>query len=230
MREVLAILGRQRGDRQRDARQVHALVRGDQPARQDGANCPPGLDALDAQPNHAVVDEHVVPRLQHVADRSRADRQLAVARRAGRSNDDLLAACERHRPLEVADAQLRPLQVGDQRERAAAFLLNRADKARHLGVLGAHPVRVVQPGGVHARLDEPTNPISRRRRRADRRDDLRAAALDGHDRRLASAVVSDGRAETPTSRGTRRPRRALPRSAAAGCTSRPGRSSRVRPS
>ena len=40
------------------------------------------LDLADAQADEPVVDQHVVARLQHVADHRRRDRQLAVACRA----------------------------------------------------------------------------------------------------------------------------------------------------
>ena len=52
---------------------------------------------VDAQPHEAVVDQHVVARLQHLADHRRADRQLAVRCELGRGDDDLLAARERDR-------------------------------------------------------------------------------------------------------------------------------------
>ena len=71
--EVGHVLARQRRDRQRDAREVHALVRGDGAADDDLARARPCSTSSDAQPHEAVVDQHVVPGLQHVADHGRRD-------------------------------------------------------------------------------------------------------------------------------------------------------------
>ena len=59
--EVVDVLRRQRRDRERDAGEVHALVRADRAAddRPRSARAPP--DALDAQPHEPVVDQDVVP-------------------------------------------------------------------------------------------------------------------------------------------------------------------------
>ena len=87
----------------------------------------PLLDLLDGQPNEAVVDQDVVARTQHLADHGRRDRQLAVQRVLLADDEDLLVLEEDARLVEVADAELRALEVGDQRERLAGLLLNLAD-------------------------------------------------------------------------------------------------------
>ena len=76
--EVVHVLAGQRRDRERDAREVDALVRRDGAADDDGALARPLCHLVDAQPNEAVVDEDVVPRLEHVPDHRGRDGQLAV--------------------------------------------------------------------------------------------------------------------------------------------------------
>ena len=55
---------------------------------------------------------------------------------------------------ELADPQLRALQVGDQRERTAGALLRLANEPRALGVVRVRSVREVQPRRIHAGRDE----------------------------------------------------------------------------
>ena len=65
------------------------------PPHDDRAARAPALDAVDPQADEPVVDQHVVARLEHLADHGRADRQLAVRRAVHRPDDDLLAAAQR---------------------------------------------------------------------------------------------------------------------------------------
>ena len=134
----------------------------------------------------------------------------------------VLAADEHDRLVEIADPELRALEVGDQRDRTADFGLDRAHPPRPLRVILVRPVREVQPRGIHARGDERAQLLGRVGRRTERRDDLRSACRDHG-------------VQTSHARGGRRPSpdtlhgfRALPRCAAAGCTSRRGRSARAR--
>ena len=77
----------------------------------------------------------------------------------------VVAARERDRRLEVADAKLRALQVGDQGDRPARRRLGLAHEA------GAHPVvlvvavRHVEPRAVHAGLDQRRDRLGGRARR-----------------------------------------------------------------
>ena len=114
----------------RHARQVDALVRGDDAADDDLAARPAALDRLDAQLDVPVVDEHVVADLEHGAEHGGADREVAVARRVLPGDDDGVAALERDGLGEVADAELRALQVGDQRDRPAGRRLGLAHALR----------------------------------------------------------------------------------------------------
>jgi hypothetical protein len=89
----------------------------------------PDSTGLDVQAHEAVVDQHLVARLQHLADHRRADRQLAVQGRLGGGHDHLLATPERDGLLEVADPQLRALKVGDERDRLPELGLGRRGRA-----------------------------------------------------------------------------------------------------
>ena len=118
--EVGEVLLRQRRHRQRDAGDVHALVRLDHAAGHDLAERPLAVESLDAQADVAVVDEDLVarPRAPRRARRARPGGRPS-RRRPGR-DDDGLADLELRRAVEVADPDLRPLEVGDERERTTA--------------------------------------------------------------------------------------------------------------
>ena len=92
---------------------------------------------------------------------------------------DLLALRDGHWRCEISDAQLRPLKVGDERQRTALVALDAPHGSRPLRVLGLRPVRKVEPDDVGSGVDELVD--AARRRRPERRDDLRPAwDLDGH--------------------------------------------------
>ena len=104
---------------------------------------------------------------------------------------------------EPADAELRALQVGDQRERPAAPASCAArTSARALGVLLVGAVREVEPRRVHAGLDERRrpSPASTTRGRSCRRSSCAAARP-----RVATARhrsrARQSRGETPPSPG-----------------------------
>src|SRR5262249_57973079 len=90
--EVGAILRRQRGDRDGDAWQVHPFARADLTAHEHRAPRTAVLDLLDPQMHVAVVDQNVVPRLEHLAEHGRPDGDLAVARSGSGSDTSRLAA------------------------------------------------------------------------------------------------------------------------------------------
>ena len=180
--------------------QVHALVRADARRRRSTSQRGAAVARpVDAQPDEAVVDQHVVARLEHVADHRRA---RPAARRRGtrprRTTTIVLALREHDRLGEVADAELRPLQVGDQRDRPAELAPRLADAARALGVLLVRAVREVEPRGVHARGDERAQLLGRVGRRPERGDDLRAALVSPWPEYLRSASMR-------ATRGARRP-------------------------
>ena len=155
-------------------------MRGDLAADDDAAARTTGLDLVDAQANHPVVDQHLMARPEHPADRSRGDRQLAVAGDAVSEHDrDLIALQQVERLVEAADAELRALQVADQRERAADVLLDVAHELGPRGVVLVRAVGEVEARRVHPRIDERAQRFRRRAGGADRRNDLRPARRDG---------------------------------------------------
>src|SRR5205814_7633793 len=107
------------------------------------ATAPPEFYTLslhDALPI-SVVDQHVVARPQHLADGSRHDRQLPVPRRPLAGDHHLLAGDEDAWRGQVADPELRPLQVGDQSQRPAELGLDATDELRAGGVILVRAVR-----------------------------------------------------------------------------------------
>src|SRR5918995_561776 len=108
--QVLGVLARQRRDRDRHAGQVHALVRRDRPADDDRAVRLAALDVVHEQAHMAVVDEHLVPGLEHFRDHGRLDGEDAVAGHVAAGDRDLVAALEPDRLVELPDAELRPLE------------------------------------------------------------------------------------------------------------------------
>ncbi len=74
---------------------------------------------------------------------------------------------------ELADAQLRALQVGDERDRAADLGGDLTDEPRALGVILVLSVRQVQANGVDAGGDQLVQALPRVRCRTKRRHDLR---------------------------------------------------------
>ncbi len=109
-------------------------MRAHEAADDDRAGRAAALDLVDAEPDEPVVDQHLVARLEHVADHRRRDRQLAVRRRLLGADRDLVAGVEDDRLLELADAQLRALQVGDERDRAPDLGRDLAHEPGSLGV------------------------------------------------------------------------------------------------
>ncbi len=105
-----------------------ALVGRDEAADDHLAGGASALDPRHLQANTAVVDEHVVAGLQHLAEHGREDGQLAGgAVRARTADDDYLAsALQIDGLLEVADAELGPLKVGDHGQGATELTLRLA--------------------------------------------------------------------------------------------------------
>ena len=173
--EVVHVLPRQRGNRDRNAREVDSLVRADDPTDQHGAARAALLDRLDAKPDEAVVDEDLVPGLKHLADHRRADGQLAVGRGLAPGHDHVLPTRQRDWALELADAELRALEVGDQGDRPAGLGLGRANEPGALAMLVVRAVREVEAGAVHAGPRELRQQLGRRGGGTDRGDDLRSS-------------------------------------------------------
>src|SRR5262249_56215408 len=129
----------------------------------DRAPCPARLDRLDTEADETVVDEHLVPGLEHFPDHRGANGQIAVARALASRHDDVFPAREGDRAVELAEAELRALQVGDQRDRPPDLRLHRAHGAGALTVLVVGAVREVQAGAVPAPPPPPPEPPRRAR-------------------------------------------------------------------
>jgi hypothetical protein len=113
--------------------------------------------------------------LEHVADHRRCNRQLSVDGELLGTDRHLRAPGEHDRLLERADPELRSLKVGDQRDRAADLCLDLAHAPRTPPVVVVRTVGEIQPCCVHAGRHERAYLLRRVRRRAECRDDLRAA-------------------------------------------------------
>src|SRR3954454_13623054 len=115
--------------------------------------------------------------LKHLADDGWKHRELAVARALLASDHDLLASPQGHGSVELADPQLRALQVGDQGKWPADRLLCFANEPHVLGVLLPAAVREVQPRRVHPGLDESPHAFCGPGRGTDRGDDFGSPRL-----------------------------------------------------
>ena len=149
--EVGDVLARERGNRYRHAGEVHALVRADEPADDHRARRATPLDVVDTQPHEPVVDQHLVSGLEHVPDHRRRDRELAVGCSLLGADPDLVASVEDNRLLQLADAELRALQVRDERDRTPDLGRDLAHEPGPLGVPLVRAVREVEAHGVYAR-------------------------------------------------------------------------------
>ncbi len=179
--DVVHVLGRQRRRRQPAALAVDALVVG-----QVAADLDDGLDllahhALDLQHDQAVVEQQQVTG----ADVARqllviqAD-ALLVAQLAASIQREAVAGVQRDlAALELADADLRALQIGHDADLAAHPTRRLAHQlgACHVVLRGA--VREIQPHHVDPRRDHARQDLQRIGRRAERSDDLGGA---GHGR------------------------------------------------
>jgi hypothetical protein len=149
-------------------------VRADEPTDEHGATSAPLLHRVDTKPDEAVVDEYVVPGLEDVSDHGGRDGQLAVGRRLLGADRDLVARVEDDGLLQLADPELRALQVADQRNRPTELRRDLANEPRALGVIGVGAVREVEADRVDARLDEGAEALARVRSGPERGDDLGA--------------------------------------------------------
>src|SRR5581483_10094329 len=97
-----------------------------------------------------------------------------------RRDDDLLPRREQPRRRQLADAELRALEVGDERERPAGVLGGVANQAGPGAMLRVVGVREVQARRVHPGVDQRREPVVLPARGPDRREDLRPPRWRGH--------------------------------------------------
>ena len=90
--------------------------------------------------------------------------------------DELLPGLQLHSAgLEFADAQLRPLHIGENADGPALFLLDRADHFDSGSVLLMRAMGEIQPEHIGAVLEEVQDHLRRGTGRAQRGDDFCAA-------------------------------------------------------
>ena len=110
----------------------------------------PAFDLLDREADQAVVDQDVVPGLEHLGDRRGSDDEVAPAGVPGTRDVHGGVRREHARAVELGDPELRALQVCDQRERPPELGLNGTDPLGAGSVLVVRAVREVEADGVHA--------------------------------------------------------------------------------
>src|SRR5690606_26047450 len=99
---------------------------------------------------------------------------------------------------EASDAQLRPLQVGEDADRPAGPPLGPADALDHLRVLFLVAVAEVEPEDVRAGAEQLFEPLRAGGRRTDRGDDLDPpAAPDCFSHAAALPLMRESRAPQP---------------------------------
>jgi hypothetical protein len=159
--QVLGVLAGQRRLAHRDPGQGQALVIGHRAAFGHLADHVGSADGDDHQPHVAVVDQQPVAR-RDVVGQPRV-RRRHPPRGAGLvlgGDRDPVAGAPLDRAVgEPAEAHLRALQVGEQADRAAGPLGRRPHPLDRLLVFGVGAVAEVEPGHVHARLDQRRHPL-----------------------------------------------------------------------
>src|SRR5436309_1916643 len=102
-------------------------------------------------------------------------------------------AIDRDWLVALADPHLRPLKIGDDRDRPFDFLRDLAHDLHQLRVVLVRPVREVEARGIHPGARQLEDGLARRRSGTERRDDLRPAReLGGH----MTQTSSRGRRQT----------------------------------
>jgi hypothetical protein len=179
--DVVHVLGGQRGRRQAAALAVDALAVGQHPAERHRALDRPVGHALDPHDHPAVVEQqrvaglHVVHEVLVVEPDPGLVAELAVdveGEAVALDQLDLAGA-------ELADADLRALQVREHPDVAPEPVGDLADPFHHRGVLLDGAVREVDAHDVDPRQDHPLEHGRVGRGGAERGDDLRGAG-DGH--------------------------------------------------
>src|SRR6266545_2603659 len=113
--EIPQILLGQGRNGDRDPGQVYALVRLHRAADEYGGAGANGIDLVHAQAHATVVDQDVVADEENLLQDRRADRQCACGAVLLARDVDLVALDEHERMRQLADSELRALQVGDER-------------------------------------------------------------------------------------------------------------------
>jgi len=176
--KIAAVLLGQRGDRHFGIGHVHALAIGDYPANLRRTENFIGTGADHPQADLAIVDQQPLAlfenaeefRVRQAGARFIAGCGIAVEREVARMPDHRLPVLER------AYAQLGPLQVRQDRDRAAIFLFERPDRRNGFAVDCVIAVAHVDAEGIGPRLEQPRQHLRRAAGRADGCEDLDLAA------------------------------------------------------
>jgi hypothetical protein len=218
------------GDPQPLGRHVHARPRADRAAAD---HLPDGLAA--GGPHHrqlggAVGQQDAVPRLEPACQVGVGGRRSARVATPSGSKDELASGLEGHlAALKLAETNLGSREVGHDADRPAGVLCRRPHRPDQPVVLISIAVRAVDPGHVHAGLDQlPHPPLAGRADRADELGRSHAPAA----RRASSTTPSmavrssdPGGAASDSMSGTARPdSRAASSSQSCGMSSSTARS------
>ena len=164
--------------------QVDALVVADRAADDDLGVDVVAVDLGDAQPDLAVVDQDLVAG-RHVTRQAgvRRPAHLGRALDVARGDRERGAGLEHDRAVgERLEPDLGALEVREDRHAVTRLVGREADVAVGRLVVGVGPVAHVEPGDVHAGLDQLTDGLQAAGRRTQRAHDLRL----GHAATLAS--------------------------------------------
>ena len=191
--QILAVLVGQCGDRHFGIGNIDALAVGDHPA--DFGRT---MDFLFIRADHpeadfAVVDQQPLPLLEQAEQFGMRQFDAGLVAGFGIAVEREMARMADHRlpVLELADAQLGTLQVGEDRDRAAELFLQRADRLDRLRMVGMFAMAHIDAEGVDPGLEQAGEHFGRPACRTDGGEDLDLAAARielgggvGHDHRL----------------------------------------------
>src|SRR5829696_8128852 len=202
--EVGAVLLGHGRDRDLGVGQVDALAVRDSAADRDPRDGAPGLHLLDLESQLAVVDEDAVALLERAEDLGVGQEDaLRVAGALVRIENEAGALLQ-HRGIaaEGAHPELRPLEVGQDRDRPPEARLDLPDGADLLAQPVAGEMAHVEPEGIGAGLEQLGHHLGRVGGRSERGDDLRASRPLHRALPRTRAIIHNG-AGTSTGRGGR---------------------------
>ena len=172
--EVVAVPGRQRRDRQMGAGQVEALVIGKPPAAIDRGLGKAIAAADHPKPHPPVVQQHGIAGGKRPEDLRMGHADAVLVARRGVEIEAEGLARDQHRSAfaETADAQLRPLQIGHQPDRAPTFRLQRPHGVATGAVIGMAAMAHIEAENIGPGREQAGDGLRRRGCGPQRRHDL----------------------------------------------------------